>query len=230
MNLLAARERFFVLYPEQDRLAHPQGCWNWYDRRSGKADAEAATLMAALDQACTLYPVDRERVAVAGLSAGASMAALLATRYPVRFKALAMHSGVAPGAAPLAGHRAGARLRGRHVPPMPATAGRQGDGRRGCLHHAAAPAGAAWRTRDVVVSASNAGSTAEVWATATAAKPGAERTLQRGKRQCDARDRVQAQRPHLRDAVPSGRPRPCVERRGRRGCPSATPPGRTPRA
>ena len=51
MNLLAARERFFVLYPEQDRMAHPQGCWNWYDRRSGKADAEAATLMAAVDQA-----------------------------------------------------------------------------------------------------------------------------------------------------------------------------------
>ncbi|MBT2301057.1 prolyl oligopeptidase family serine peptidase [Variovorax paradoxus] len=180
MNLLAARERFFVLYPEQDRLAHPQGCWNWYDRRSGKADAEAATLMAALDQACMLYPVDRERVAVAGLSAGASMAALLATRYPVRFKALAMHSGVAPGAARSPATALGA-MRGRHVPPMPATAVGKAMG-----------AAAAFTTlppllvlhgdADVVVSASNAGSTAEVWATATGAKPGAERTLQRGKR------------------------------------------------
>ncbi|MFS2052773.1 alpha/beta hydrolase family esterase, partial [Variovorax sp. CT11-76] len=94
MNALAVRHRFLVLYPEQDRIAHPQGCWNWYERRSGKADAEAATLMAAVDQVCMLYPADRERVAVAGLSAGASMAALLATRYPARFRAVAMHSGV----------------------------------------------------------------------------------------------------------------------------------------
>ena len=28
MNQIAARERFIVLYPEQDRLANPQGCWN----------------------------------------------------------------------------------------------------------------------------------------------------------------------------------------------------------
>jgi poly(3-hydroxybutyrate) depolymerase len=35
---------------------------------------------------------------------------------------------------------------------------------------------------DLVVSASNAMSTATVWAAATGAKPGAERTVQRGKR------------------------------------------------
>ena len=76
MNRLAMREGFFVLYPEQDRMANPHGCWNWYDTRTGKARAEAATLMAAVDQVCLLYPVDRERMAVAGLSAGASMAVL----------------------------------------------------------------------------------------------------------------------------------------------------------
>jgi len=37
-------------------------------------------------------PVDRDRIAIAGLSAGASMAALLVTRHPGRFKALMMHS------------------------------------------------------------------------------------------------------------------------------------------
>ncbi|CAN7591673.1 alpha/beta hydrolase-fold protein [Variovorax sp. LjRoot130] len=180
MNVLAARERFFVLYPEQDRLAHPQGCWNWYDRRSGKADAEAATLMSALDQACTLYPVDGERVAVAGLSAGASMAALLATRYPVRFKAVAMHSGVAPGAARSPATALGA-MRGRHVPPMPATAVGKAMG-AAAVFTTLPPLLVLHGDADVVVSASNAGSTAEVWATATGAKPGAERTLQRGKR------------------------------------------------
>ena len=37
MNRIAARQRFAVLYPEQDRLANAQGCWNWFDTRSGRA-------------------------------------------------------------------------------------------------------------------------------------------------------------------------------------------------
>lgn len=180
MNRLADRERFLVLYPEQDRLANAQGCWNWYERRSGKADAEAATLMAAVDQVLLLYPADRERVAIAGLSAGASMAALVATRYPGRFKAVAMHSGVAPGAARSSATALGA-MRGRHVPPMPATAVGKAMG-----------AAAAFATlppmlvlhgdADRVVSSSNAGSSAAVWAMATGAQPGSARTQQRGKR------------------------------------------------
>lgn len=99
MNALAARERFLVLYPEQDRLANAQGCWNWFDTQNGRALAEAQLIMAAIDQVCLLYPADRQRVAMAGLSAGASMAALLAARHPERFKAVAMHSGVPPGTA-----------------------------------------------------------------------------------------------------------------------------------
>lgn len=180
MNLLAARRRFFVLYPEQDRLANPQGCWNWYDRRSGKADAEASTLMSAIDQACLLYPIDRERVALAGLSAGASMAALMATRHPARFKAVAMHSGVAPGAAKSPATALGA-MRGRHMPPILTTAVGKAMG-----------AAAAFTTlppllvlhgdADEVVSRGNAINTAQVWATATGAKPGLERSLQRGNR------------------------------------------------
>ena len=41
MNRIAARERFLVLYPEQDRLANAQGCWNWFDTRTGRAQREA---------------------------------------------------------------------------------------------------------------------------------------------------------------------------------------------
>src|SRR4030095_15218421 len=75
MNRVADRERFLVLYPDQDRIAHPQGCWNWYDRRTGKADAEAATVIALIDQVITLYPADNERGAIAGLAARGSIAA-----------------------------------------------------------------------------------------------------------------------------------------------------------
>ncbi|VWX60938.1 Esterase, PHB depolymerase family [Burkholderiales bacterium 8X] len=180
MNMLAAREGFFVLYPEQDRLANAHGCWNWFDRRSGKADAEATTLMAAVDQACLLYPVDRGRVAIAGLSAGASMAALVATRYPARFKAVAMHSGVAPGAAKSPATALGA-MRGRHAPPMPVTAVGKAMGAAAALT-LLPPLLVIHGDADTIVAAKNAGSSAEVWAAATAAVPGLQRTVQRGKR------------------------------------------------
>lgn len=99
MNRLAARERFIVLYIEQDRLANLQGCWNWYETNSGLAQAEAAIIDKAIDQVCLLHAVDPARIAIAGLSAGASMAALVATKHPERFQAVIMHSGVAPGMA-----------------------------------------------------------------------------------------------------------------------------------
>jgi poly(hydroxyalkanoate) depolymerase family esterase len=180
MNALAVRQRFLVLYPEQDRLAHPQGCWNWYERRSGKADAEAATLMAAVDQACMLYPVDRERVALAGLSAGASMAALLATRYPNRFRAVVMHSGVAPGAARSSATALGA-MRGQNVPPMPVTAVGKAMG-AAAVFATLPPMLVLHGDADAVVAPSNAVSSAAVWATAMGARPGMPRDVQRGKR------------------------------------------------
>lgn len=169
MNRVAAREGFLVLYPEQDRRANPQGCWNWYGTRSGQAHGEAATLMAAIDQVCRLYPVDPGRVAIAGLSAGASMGAFLATRYPERFRAVAMHSGIPPGAA----HSSASALwaMGGHRTPT-----------------VWAPA-VAWPpllvihgSADRVVSANNGEAAASLWAEAAGARPAASRRVRRGTR------------------------------------------------
>lgn len=180
MNRIASRERFLVLYPEQDRLHHPQGCWNWYETRSGQADREAATLMLAIDQVSRLYQVDRARVVVAGLSAGAGMAALLATRYPNRFAAVAMHSGVAPGAAQSTASAIGA-MQGRRAPAITATAVGKAMG-AAAVGTTLPPLLVLHGDADSVVAASNAASAAAVWAAATGARPGAERTLQRGQR------------------------------------------------
>ena len=174
MNQIAGRERFIVLYPEQDRLANPQGCWNWFDTKSGRAYVEAALVMAAVEQACLWCPVDRECIAVAGMSAGASMAALLVTRYPNRFKAVVMHSGIPPGTAhsPLTALRA---MHGRRAtPPLQATP---------------ASMAATWPpllvihgTADTVVDARNGRAAAQVWADAAGARATAQRGVQRGKR------------------------------------------------
>jgi len=169
MDRVATKERFLVMFPEQDLAANPQGCWNWYDTRNRRADAEAATLMAAIDQACLLYPVDRDAVAVAGLSAGAGMAALLATSYPQRFVAVAMQGGVAPGGAHSAAGTLAA-MRGRSLPP---TAVPRAERPPLLVIHG---------SDDHVVSPLNAHAAAAQWAAALGASPGAARRVQRGVR------------------------------------------------
>ncbi len=180
MNRIAAREGFFVLYPEQDRLANAQGCWNWFDTTAGRAQGEAALIMNAIDQVCLLYPVDRARVAVAGLSAGASMAALLATRQPDRFKAVEMHSGIPPGTAHSTLSAVGAMHGRRATRPLPAAPS---------IRSTLSTPDAAWPPLlvihgavDRVVAPSNGEAAAQVWADATGTRAGAARSVQRGQR------------------------------------------------
>jgi poly(hydroxyalkanoate) depolymerase family esterase len=170
MNAIAARERFMVLYPEQDRLANANGCWNWFDTDSGRAYGEAGLIMKAIDQVCLFYPADRTRIAVAGLSAGASMAALLATRHPERFKALVMHSGIPPGTAHSTVSALGA-MRGRRAPA------------------AAVKPAVLWPPllvihggADAVVSVKNGHAAVQAWGEAAGVVAGSKRRVQRGKR------------------------------------------------
>ena len=172
MNRVAAREGFLVLYPEQDRLANAQGCWNWFDTRSGRAYHEAALILQAVDQVCRLYPADRDRVAVAGLSAGASMAALLATRHPECFKAVVMHSGIPPGTAH-SGLSAVGAMQGRRpsLPSGPALG--QPDWPPLLVIHGSG---------DAVVAPTNGQAAARVWAEAAGAAAAQPRSVQRGQR------------------------------------------------
>jgi poly(hydroxyalkanoate) depolymerase family esterase len=170
MNALARRERFLVLYPEQDHFSNPQGCWNWYDTRNGRAQAELALILLAIDQVCLLHRGDPTQVAVAGLSAGASMAALLAMRYPARIRAVVMHSGVGPGAAHSTA-TALAAMRGLRQ-PTPHEAGPV----------VLPPLLAIQGGVDRVVAATNAAAVVRVWAEAGGARMGAPRAVQRGQR------------------------------------------------
>ena len=176
MHALAARERFLVLYPEQDRLANAQGCWNWFETRSGRAQGEVGLVLAAIDQAVLLYGADRTRVAVCGLSAGAGLAALAAARHPERFRAVVMHSGVGPGVAQ-SGATALAAMRGQRL--------------RSTLRASAGPLPpllAIQGTRDAVVAPANARSAVHAWLRAGEAvdpapvREGAARRVQRGQR------------------------------------------------
>ena len=180
INRLAARVGFFVLWPEQDRMANAQGCWNWFDTRSRRAFTEAASVIATIDQVCTLHGADPNRVAVAGLSAGASLAGLLAARYPERFKAVAMHSGIAPGTAQSSATALAAMQGRRHAEPLPLTlAGQPGLPPLLVIHG----------SRDPLVLPATGRAAVQLWADAAGATAIAPRTVQRSKRyECKVTD------------------------------------------
>lgn len=174
MNQIALREHVVVLYPEQDRLANPQGCWNWFDTKSGRAYREAELVMAVVEEACSLFPVDRGRVAVAGLSAGGSMAALLVTRYPEHFKAVVMHSGIPPGTADSVLTAMGAMQGRRATSPLDSS-----------VSTTAAPLPpllVIHGTDDAVVDVRNGRAAAQIWADAAGARAASGRGVQRGAR------------------------------------------------
>lgn len=94
MNSHAESGRFLVLYPAQSMTANPTRCWNWFlPANQARESGEPARIVAMVGQVARQYAVDRQRVYVAGLSAGASMAAILAACYPEVFAAAAIHDG-----------------------------------------------------------------------------------------------------------------------------------------
>lgn len=100
MNDLAERHGFLVAYPEQTRKDNGSACWNWFEPAQQAQDAPEPALIAGIvaDIAAS-NAVDRKRVYVAGLSAGAAMAVLVGRAHPDVFAAVAAHSGLPAGAA-----------------------------------------------------------------------------------------------------------------------------------
>ncbi|MDN7819854.1 extracellular catalytic domain type 1 short-chain-length polyhydroxyalkanoate depolymerase [Burkholderia vietnamiensis] len=89
---VAARAGFAVLLPEQAKTAHSHRCWNWHGDASL---SEAPAIASLVDAIVRERGFDRDRVYLAGMSAGAGLAARLAIDYPDRFAAVGLHSGPA---------------------------------------------------------------------------------------------------------------------------------------
>jgi poly(hydroxyalkanoate) depolymerase family esterase len=95
MNALAARERFYVLYPEQPRLANAYKCWNWFlPGNQVRGAGEPAAIAEAVGLVRQRWAIQPEAIFCAGLSAGGAMASILGATYPDVFCAIAVASGL----------------------------------------------------------------------------------------------------------------------------------------
>lgn len=93
---LADRYGAIVAYPEQTERANARRCWNWFlPENQSRTKGEPAAILAIVEEVCERLNVDRSRVFVTGLSAGAAMAAILAEQAPDVFAAVGLVAGIA---------------------------------------------------------------------------------------------------------------------------------------
>lgn len=99
-DALAEREGLLVLYPEQPQSANSNQCWNWFETaHQARGRGEPASIVGCVEGVASEFSVDRERVYVAGISAGGAMSSILGATYPDVFAAIGVHSGLEYAAA-----------------------------------------------------------------------------------------------------------------------------------
>jgi poly(hydroxyalkanoate) depolymerase family esterase len=93
----AEKRGFYLLVPEQNYYSNTDRCWNWFfsNQQIRHPQNEMGEIISALNLITSTHSVDKNKIFVAGLSAGGAMAENLAVCYPDYFKGFAVHSGLA---------------------------------------------------------------------------------------------------------------------------------------
>ena len=100
MNEVAERHGLVIAYPGQTQSDNAQACWNWFRPSDQRRDQGEPMIIAGLTRDLVAeFTIDPERVFVAGFSAGAAMADVMAETYPDLFAAAGVHSGLPFGSA-----------------------------------------------------------------------------------------------------------------------------------
>ena len=77
MNALAEEHRLLIVYPAQTGGDNSMSCWNWFRPGDQMRDIGEPAIIAGLTASLRdQYAIPKDRVFVAGLSAGGAMAAI----------------------------------------------------------------------------------------------------------------------------------------------------------
>src|SRR5215213_1724466 len=99
-STLADRYGFALLFPQQQKLNNPNGCFNWFLTGDIKRDrGEAHSIRQMVERIVKDKRIDRDRVFVTGLSAGGAMTAVMLATYPEVFAGGAIIAGLPYGTA-----------------------------------------------------------------------------------------------------------------------------------
>lgn len=99
-STLADQHGFVLVMPEQSRQNNPNRSFNWFlpdDIRRG--EGEACSIAQMVETAVRDFNIDRQRIFVAGLSAGGAMTLVMLATYPDLFAAGAVIAGLPYGGA-----------------------------------------------------------------------------------------------------------------------------------
>jgi poly(hydroxyalkanoate) depolymerase family esterase len=99
-STLADRYGFALLFPEQQRINNPNGCFNWFQPEDSQRDrGEPLSIRQMIEKSVVDHGIDRRRVFVTGLSAGGAMTSIMLACYPDLFAGGAIVAGLPYGAA-----------------------------------------------------------------------------------------------------------------------------------
>lgn len=99
MNLIAEKQGYAVVYPQQSLTSHPQACWKWYDRATQEGGGDVSLIVGIINSVTAAHPIDRSRIYICGFSAGGAMAHIVALNHPGLIAAVGVHSSPLYGAA-----------------------------------------------------------------------------------------------------------------------------------
>lgn len=99
-SALADAYGFAVVFPEQQRANNPNNCFNWFHPGdTARGAGEALSIAEMTNYMIGRHALDRQRVFIAGLSAGGAMSAAMLAAYPDVFAGGAVIGGLPHGVA-----------------------------------------------------------------------------------------------------------------------------------
>jgi poly(hydroxyalkanoate) depolymerase family esterase len=90
----AEQRGFIVVFPDQNNLANPAGCWNWeLSTNQHRGFGEPAIIAGITSRIRSQYTVDSHRIYNTGVSAGGVMTNIMAVAYPDVYAATSVMAG-----------------------------------------------------------------------------------------------------------------------------------------